>query len=297
MTLNSMTGFAAVSGQAGTLEWQWEARSVNARGLDLRVRLPEGLEALEAKLRKTAQACLARGAVQVTLRLTHTEETATGALVPAALARAVEMMKAVEHEAQAAGLHLAPARAADLLSLRGVVEYGRNNDSVNTAAEPAAAALDELFRALAEARAREGAALHSVLSGQIDRMAALLAQAVEAVETRSGSQANSLRDRVAALLEAQDRVEEARLAQELALLAVKGDVREELDRLGAHIDSARTLLDSDGPAGRKLDFLMQEFNREANTLCSKSQDAALTAIGLEMKVVIDQMREQCQNVE
>ncbi len=291
MTLNSMTGFAAVSGQAGTLEWQWEARSVNARGLDLRVRLPEGLEALEAKLRKTAQACLARGAVQVTLRLTHTEETATGALVPAALGRAVE------HEAQAAGLHLAPARAADLLSLRGVVEYGRNNDSVNTAAEPAAAALDELFRALAEARAREGAALHSVLSGQIDRMAALLAQAAEAVETRSGSQADSLRDRVAALLEAQDRVEEARLAQELALLAVKGDVREELDRLGAHIDSARTLLDSDGPAGRKLDFLMQEFNREANTLCSKSQDAALTAIGLEMKVVIDQMREQCQNVE
>lgn len=292
-----MTGFAAVSGQAGTLEWQWEARSVNARGLDIRVRLPEGMEALEADLRKTAQATLARGAVQVALRLTQTEETATGALVPAALSRAVEMVKAVEHEAQAAGLHLAPARAADLLSLRGVVEYGRNHDAASAAAEPAVAALEELFRALAQARAQEGAALRSVLSGQIDRMAALLAQAADAVETRSASQAETLRERVAALMDAQDRVDEARLAQELALLAVKGDVREELDRLGAHIDSARVLLDSDGPAGRKLDFLMQEFNREANTLCSKAQSAALTAIGLDLKTVIDQMREQVQNIE
>ena len=121
--------------------------------------------------------------------------------------------------------------------------------------------------------------------------------AAGAAEIRGRSQAETLRDRVAALLEAQDRIDEARLAQELALLAVKGDVREELDRLKTHIESARALLDAEGPAGRKLDFLMQEFNREANTLCSKSQDAALTAIGLEMKVVIDQMREQCQNVE
>jgi len=206
-------------------------------------------------------------------------------------------MHEVEREGRAAGLHLAPARAADLLSLRGVVEYGRNNNAVQAAAGPAAAALDDLFRALAEARAQEGAALYKVLSDQIERMAALVAQAAGAVEARGRSQADTLRERVAALLAAQDRIDEARLAQELALLAVKGDVREELDRLGAHIASARGLIDSDAPAGRKLDFLMQEFNREANTLCSKSQDAALTAIGLEMKVVIDQMREQCQNVE
>ncbi|MEM8788711.1 MAG: YicC/YloC family endoribonuclease [Pseudomonadota bacterium] len=297
MTLNSMTGFAARAGQADGVEWQWEARSVNARGLDLRIRLPEGLEALEQKLRAAAQARMTRGAVQIALRWSTVDAAARLDINRHALDRALDVTAQIAVAAQEAGVPLAPLSAGDILSMRGVVESARTGDSAAAHVEPIAADIAPLLDDLVRARAAEGAALARVLAGQVDAVAALIADACDLAEARLARSGAALRSRVSALMAAQDQSDPARLAQELALLAVKVDVTEELDRLRAHVDSARALLQDGGPVGRRLDFLMQEFNREANTLCSKAQDSELTKAGLDLKVVIDQMREQCQNVE
>jgi len=297
MALRSMTGFAARGGQCEAAEWQWEARSVNARGLDLRVRLPDGLEALEPKLRAAAQARLTRGSVQVSLRVTQAEGSAALRVDEAVLDRALQAAAQVAEAAGRAGVPVAPVTAGEVLSLRGVIDPGRSSDRLSAAAEAIGADIVPLFKALDTARAGEGQALASILRQQIDSVEALVSRARDTAEVRAARQGTLLRERVAALLATQDRVDEDRLAQELALLAVKADVTEELDRLTAHVAAGRDLLAAQGSIGRKLDFLCQEFNREANTLCSKAQDSALTAIGLELKVVIDQMREQCQNVE
>ncbi len=292
-----MTGHADLSGNAGGLAWTWEARSVNGRGLDLRLRLPEGFDALDAPVRQAAAGVINRGSVTLALRLERGGTTALPRLNPEVLEAAVTAALDAGAVAARRGLDLAPMTAADLLGVRGVVEAEVAAPTENTGliAELVRAAA-AVFAALAEARAVEGAALARVLAAQLDRVAALVAAARETAEGRAAKSGALLRERLEAVL-AVIPVDEARLAQELAVIAVKADVSEELDRLEAHVDAARGMIAGAGPVGRKLDFLMQEFNREANTLCSKAGAADLTAIGLELKVVVDQMREQVQNVE
>lgn len=298
MPLTSMTGFADLAGAADGLAWTWEARSVNGRGLDVRLRLPEGFEALEAPLRAAVADGLARGSVSVGLRIGQGGRPPTARLNPDALEAAIGAALAAGEAASRRGLDLAPMTAADLLGLRGVLEaetHLPSEDPATMAALTAGAAA--LVAALRAARQAEGAALARVLTAQVDRIAELAAAARAAAGARGPRQAEALRARLNAVLAATAAIDEARLAQELAILAVRADVAEELDRLDAHVAAARALLAAEGPVGRKLDFLMQEFNREANTLCAKAQAAELSALGLEMKVVIDQMREQVQNVE
>jgi uncharacterized protein (TIGR00255 family) len=298
MTLASMTGFADLSGGAEGLSWTWEARSVNGRGLDLRLRLADGFEALEAPVRAAFGATFARGSVTVTLRPARGAATALPRVNAAALEAAVAAAEAVGTTAARLGLDLAPMTAADLLAVRGVLEADAalplENEGVLAALT---AEIAGLVVALRKAREAEGKTLARLLGAQVDRIAELVADARMTAEARSARNGTLLRERLEAVLGATAAVDEARLAQELAVIAVKADVTEELDRLEAHVASARGLLAGSGPAGRKLDFLTQEFNREANTLCSKAGASDLTAIGLEMKVVIDQMREQVQNVE
>ncbi len=293
-----MTGFADLTGGAGGITWNWEARSVNGRGLDLRLRLPEGFEALEPPIRAAAGRVLARGSVTLTLRLGRGATAALPRLNAEALEAAVGAALAAAETASRRGLDLAPMTAADLMAVRGVLEA----ENVAPAETPGvlaelAAEIEPLLAALARARAAEGAALAALLTAQADRVEALATAARATAEARAARSGALLKSRLEAVLASVAPVDEARLAQELALIAVKADVTEELDRLDAHVAAAREMLGAGGPVGRKLDFLMQEFNREANTLCAKASASELTAIGLEMKVVIDQMREQVQNVE
>jgi uncharacterized protein (TIGR00255 family) len=298
MPLTSMTGFADLTGGITGAAWTWEARSVNGRGLDLRLRLPEGFEPLEAPLRAAAGQVLSRGSVTVSLRLARGAAGALPRLNPEALEAAVTAALAVSEAAARRGLDLAPMTAADLIAVRGVLEA-----EAATAEDHApliarmTEELEPLVAALAAARAAEGVALAALLTAQLDRIETLAREARATADVRAGRTGELLRGRLEAVLAATAAVDEARLAQELALIAVKSDVTEEIDRLEAHVAAARGMIAGGGVVGRKLDFLMQEFNREANTLCSKAQASDLTAIGLEMKVVIDQMREQVQNVE
>lgn len=298
MPLASMTGFADLSGTVDDVSWVWEARSVNGRNLDLRLRLPEGFESLEAPLRLALSKVLSRGSVTVGLRVSRNGGSGTPRVSASGLAMAIEAAELAGEVAARRGLDLAPMTAADLLSVRGVMEP----DSSSPAEHPEVMAVlggtvEPLAAKLFAARAEEGAEVARIVGSRVDRLAELVAEARMAAEARGPRTAALLRQRVDAVMGQTGQIDEARLAQELALIAVKADVTEELDRLDAHVVSARKLLRSDGPVGRRLDFLTQEFNREANTLCSKSGAADLTAIGLEMKVAVDQLREQVQNVE
>ncbi len=300
MALMSMTGFADRAGTLGTVTWAWEARSVNGRGLDLRIRLAEGCETLEAPLRAAVGKALARGSVTIGLRIAGSASIGALRLNTAALAGAIEALRTVRVAAEAGGLVLAPISAGEIAGLRGVLETDGAAAGVPTEVLQAMAGdIAPLLAALVAARGAEGTALSDVLSGQIDRIADLTAAARASAEARQARSGALLRARVEALLAATGTaIDEGRLAQELAQIAVKVDLSEELDRLDGHVATARRLIaGGEGPVGRKLDFLTQEFNREANTLCSKAQASDLTAIGLELKVVIDQMREQVQNVE
>ncbi|MGR3378432.1 YicC/YloC family endoribonuclease [Salipiger abyssi] len=292
-----MTGFASRSGETEGLRWAWELRGVNGKGLELRLRLPDWIEGLEPLVRKAAQARLARGNVQISLRVTGDSDEAAAELDEAALARVLDAMARIEGAAGGRGLVLSSSSAAEIVALRGVMATGQSTRDIAALRTALLAEFEAALSEFAEMRGREGAALAQVLSGQLDEIAALVAQAAEIVEARRGEQADKLRAALARVMENTDGADEARVAQELALIAVKSDITEELDRLTAHIAAARTLLADTGAVGRKLDFLMQEFNREANTLCSKSGSSALTQAGLALKTVIDQMREQVQNVE
>ncbi|NKX46012.1 YicC family protein [Roseibacterium sp. KMU-115] len=290
-----MTGFAAREGGDGQGNgWSWELRSVNGRGLDLRLRLPEGLGALEAPLRKRLSEVVTRGSVTLSLRVSRETGAQAAALDPARLAAALAQLAQIRAAADQAGVATAPVSPAEILSLRGLSDPGEGPGL--PAAETLMADAEPLLSAFDAMRLSEGAAIAAVLAGQMDRIAALVEAAGTAAAARAEPQAARLRAAVETVLATAD-LDPARLAQEVALLAVKTDVTEEIDRLRAHVAAARALLAEGGPVGRKLDFLMQEFNREANTLCSKSQDAALTAIGLDLKLAIDQTREQVQNVE
>ena len=295
--IRSMTGFASAKGALGPHSWSWELRSVNAKGLDLRLRVPDWLEGLETALRAELSKSVARGSITLSLRLSRSEDAGTLALNQATMGMVLDALHAVETEAMDRGMTLAPSKASDLLSLRGMLDVTVGADD----AAPLVAQLKTEFGPLVaeflQMRDAEGQSLFAVLSGQLDQIAALTGQAAALAEARKETTAQNLRANLARVLDNADGVDAGRVAQELALIAVKADVTEEIDRLGAHITAARALLVSGEAVGRKLDFLMQEFNREANTLCSKSQSTDLTAAGLALKAVIDQMREQVQNVE
>ncbi len=295
MALVSMTGFADAQGAREGARWRWEAKSVNGRGLDLRLRMPPGFDGIEPAARMLANERFRRGSIQVAL--TYEEADTTGGLRvdPVALAAAVRIAKEV-----AAETGLQPARIDGLLALKGVIVQADNGlgDATERAKRDAAIleTLAAAFDALRRARKTEGAKLATILTSQIDEIARLTAEA----GTLAATQPAALRDRLSAQLKEllePGAIQEDRLAQEAALLAARADLREELDRLAAHVQEALTLLASEDAIGRKLDFLAQEFNREANTLCSKSSDIQLTRTGLALKAAIDQFREQAQNVE
>ncbi len=296
--IQSMTAFASLTGQTGGWSWVWDMRGVNARGLDLRLRLPDGVEGLEAAVRAALAARLARGNVTLNLRLARAEAGLPLALDLAQLDRVLAALEQVQERAFAMGVTLAQATAADVLGQRGVIAQGASEDQdTSHLFKSLAADLDPLLDAFCAMRRAEGRVLHAVLAAMLDRIAALPDAAATAAEARRGEARAALSAALRRVFEEVPEMDEARIAQELALIAVKSDVTEEIDRLRAHVAAARALMDEPMPAGRKLDFLMQEFNREANTLCSKAQSTDLTRIGLDLKAAIEQMREQIQNVE
>lgn len=292
MTIASMTGFARVDGAVGDARWTWEVRSVNGRGLEARFRLPQGRDALDPDLRKILAEFFSRGSFTATLDL---EGGGGGGLVVnrealEAAIRAVEEIRVrIECERP---------RAEGILALRGVVEPGVDADRSDERRRidgALIAGFREALGALSAVRRREGEAIKAAIAAEIAEAAALSATA-----RRSAAAApDAIRARIAAQLAdlIGDKIAPERLAEEAALLAVKADIREELDRLDAHLEAAAALLAEKGAVGRKFDFLTQELNREANTLCSKAQDVALKRVGLDLKSVIDQMREQAQNIE
>ncbi|MBL9061945.1 YicC/YloC family endoribonuclease [Tabrizicola sp.] len=295
----SMTGFAARRGAGPGYTWVWDLRGVNGKGLDLRLRVPDWIDGLEAAIRSELQKALTRGNVSLTLRVTQDEgrDDAGFRLNEAALGAALAALARVEAAAMDAGVTLRQPTGADVLTLRGVIDAGGQETDTTPLRVAIMTDLPGLLGDFQAMRAAEGKALAAVLTGQLDLIADLTSAAQHETAARTATQADTLREGLARVLSATDAVDPARLAQELALLALKTDVTEELDRLAAHVEAARAHVADPAPAGRKLDFLMQEFMREANTLCSKAQSLALTRIGLDLKTVIDQMREQVQNVE
>ena len=295
----SMTGFAAAKGQGAGYAWAWDIRSVNGKGLDVRVRVPDWIEGLEPALRADIGRAMLRGNVSLSLKVGRDQGEAGEVLRvnPLVLQAVLRALSEVEAAAMSTGVTLAQATAADVLVMRGVLDAA----AIEADTTALRAALMEDFPKLISdfnaMRAAEGAALNRVIAGQLGTIAALTADAATEALARRDSSAVTLRDALARVLANAEGVDETRLAQELAMLAVKTDVTEELDRLAAHVGAARSLLDEAGQVGRKFDFLMQEFMREANTLCSKAASLALTRIGLDLKTVIDQLREQVQNVE
>ena len=295
MTLSSMTGFARSQGAQAGWRWHWEARSVNARGLDVRVRFPEGFDGLEGPARILGSERFSRGNISASLTLTNDPVRGSIKINPEVLAQVIGALDALKTKVQAA-----PPTLDGILSLRGVLEPQTVELSQADLGARDAAVLGSLanvFDALSDARRDEGTRLHAVLSQQIERMAELVQQAERLAATQPAQLRTRLKTMVDELLVARTGVSEERLAQEVALLVTKADVREELDRLKSHLTQARDLFAAKGAQCRRLDFLAQELNREANTLCSKSVDIELTRVGLELKAVIDQLREQVQNVE
>ncbi len=295
MSIASMTGFARASGQDARAAWTIELKCVNGRALDVRCRLPTGLDALEPGLRAAAAEVINRGNLSVLVQMTPTSGVAPIRLNRQALDAVLALVREL---GPIEGV--APARLDGLLALKGIIESIEPEDD-EAAREARHAALRASFadalKALVAARRAEGAALAKILGTALGTIADLVARAEASAVQRTEAVRERLRAQVSALLEAGAPLPEERLAQELALLVVKLDVREEIDRLKVHIDAAQKLIEAGGPVGRRLDFLAQEFNREANTLCSKAGDPALTAHGLELKAVIDQFREQVQNIE
>lgn len=295
MALASMTGFARTQGQAGAWHWTWEVKSVNGKGLDVRLRLPTGWDGLDIPLKQIASRALARGNVNATLSMTRAD-AAVSVTVNEPLLRAV----AASVAKVAADLDAPPVRLESLLSLKGVLEVSEAQDSEADRAAVEVAVTEGFERAVADLvamRAKEGAALGLVLNERLDGIERLTA----AAEANPARQPEAIRAKLAeqirTLMDVGANFDPDRLHQEALMLAAKVDVREELDRLVAHVAAARAMLAEGGAVGRKLDFLAQEFNRETNTLCSKANDVSLTAIGLELKGVVEQFREQVQNIE
>jgi len=295
MTLSSMTGFARSGGMHAGTSWHWEVRSVNGRGLELRLRLPPGYEALEPRVREAAGRRVARGSIAISLNVQRDTVVSEIRLNETVLRQVLAAIERIRSHGD-----FERPRPDTILGLRGVLEVAeRVEDEPQASAQHTAimVSLEGALSGVLEARCAEGTRLEPVLLSQladiqriIDKLAKAPARSADAVRVR-------LKEQLAKLLDADPPLDEARLYQEAALLAQRADVGEELERLKAHVAAARDLIAASGPVGRKLDFLAQEFNREANTLCSKSNDVDMTRLGLELKAVIDQMREQVQNIE
>ncbi|HEY9039126.1 MAG TPA: YicC/YloC family endoribonuclease [Roseovarius sp.] len=296
-TLNSMTGFAAGQGGDGPWSWTWELRSVNGKGLDLRLRVPDWIAGLEAALRARLSGAAARGNISLTLRVQAEDAGGRLRVNSAQLDDVLNAMAEVEARAMERGLSLAPARPGDVLAVRGVLETATDEADTDALKAALCADFESVLADFTAMRASEGAALHALLTAHLADIAQLTDTAATIAKARAPEMAAALTASLGRVMQDANGADPARVAQELALIAVKADVTEEIGRLRAHVSAARDLLASGTPVGRKLDFLAQEFNRETNTLCSKSQSSTLTAIGLELKVAVDQMREQVQNVE
>lgn len=296
----SMTGFARAEGRMTTpvvLSWAWEARSVNGKSLDLRLRLPPGFDALDPPIRKLVPETFTRGSISLALALTGEPQT-LGVKINE------EILDNLIHLAAKKAASLPPgvsgASLDSLMAIRGVIE------PIETQIDPAAIVerdrilLDSLqtaLQGLAKARNEEGARLGAIMNGHLAKLTELTAAASKNSATQPSAIKARFERQLADVLSGSTPASPERIAQEVALLAVKADIREEIDRLKAHLEQARDMLNAGGPSGRRLDFLTQELNREANTLCSKSQDVELTRIGLDLKATIDQLREQIQNIE
>ena len=298
MALQSMTGFARAEGRAdgpsGAARWVWELRSVNAKGLDIRLRLPPGFEGLEIDCRKAIGAAVVRGNVQASLRY----ERETGGEIPVVNREALEAVLVTIGELRER-LGSSPPSAEAVLAIKGVMDVAASAEdeaAVKARDRAIMTGLRDAIGELVAARMAEGEKISGIVQGHVDEIARLTS-AVEADPARSPE---TIRERLAAQVAAlaeDSGLDPQRLYQEAVILATRADLREEIDRLNAHVHAATGLLSGAGPAGRKLDFLAQEFNRESNTICSKSNAASVTRLGLEMKVVIDQFREQVQNLE
>ncbi|TXH33484.1 MAG: YicC family protein [Rhodospirillaceae bacterium] len=295
MAIASMTGFARMDGAIEDFSWTWELKSVNGRNLDIRCRLPASFESLEPVIRSTATDLLKRGNVNVSLSVDDHARTGSFRVNEAALSQIEALMRDLGPR-----LNAAPPRLDGLLALRGVLEIEDATPAPEVAGQRLQALQQSLVAALQqlhEMRRAEGQRLSDLILGHLDEIERLRGAAAEIAATQPELLRKRLTEQLSTLLANQVPLSEERLAQEVLLLVAKADIREELDRLAAHVAAARTLITSGGPVGRKLDFLCQEFNREANTLCSKASELALTNIGIDLKAAIEQLREQIQNIE
>ncbi len=295
--VQSMTGFASGQGADGAFQWIWDIRSVNSKGLDVRMRVPDWISGLEADLKPMITKALNRGSVSLSLRVSRDQATSAFAVNPSALDATLAAISTVEEAAMDKGLSLTPATAADILNVRGVLDQVSDDKDTSDLKKLLLKDFQPILADFVRMRDQEGKALDRILGEQIDTIDSLVSQASSVLDRRRADLNTSFNSSLQRIVENTDGLDKQRIEQEIALVAVKTDVMEEIDRLVAHIDAARKLLKEGEKIGRKFDFLSQEFNREANTLCSKSQHKELTAIGLDLKAVIDQMREQVQNVE
>jgi len=295
MALSSMTGFARRQGTAGVYSWAWEIRSVNAKGLDLRLRLPPGWDGTEPTLRARAAEAVARGTLHATLSVERQGMAPVVKVNDEVLQAVITTLNALADRIEAE-----PARLDGILAIKGVIEVSDADEREEERAAAQAAVISGFDGALADLtrmRRHEGEALGRVLTVRLDEIAALVARADAAPGRKPEAIKARLAEQIAALLETAERFDPDRLHQEAILIASKADVREELDRLTAHVGQAGKMIRDGGAVGRRLDFLAQEFNRETNTLCAKASDLELTNIGLELKSLVEQCREQVQNLE
>lgn len=295
MRVASMTGFSRTQGAVGPWSYAWELKSVNSKGLDIRLRLPPVFDSLEIKARQAIAARLSRGAITVNLTAKRVDEAASVQINRLILDRLLSALAQTPLPE-----NLRPASLDGLLALPGVIEVIQPQEDEtlrNQVEADILSALEQALDALVAARHAEGEALRQILSLRL----AHIRQLTQNADAHPARQADAIRARLiqnlAKLVENVEGLDQARLHQEAVLLAVKSDIREELDRLKAHVDSVNELLATGGPIGRRLDFLAQELGRESNTLCAKSNDPALTAIGLDLKIEVEQFREQVQNIE
>lgn len=295
MALSSMTGFARSHGTSGPYTFEWELKSVNAKGFDFRMRLPPGWDDVELSARKRATELLSRGTVYANLNVKRSSAGSNIRVNGDVLAAVVKIAGQL-----AARIDAVAPSIDGLLGIKGVIEVAEPeaNEAEERAARVAvAASFEETLTSLIDMRKREGATLGDILKQRLDQIEQLAGQAEKAPGRQPEAIRARLAEQIAALIESSDRFDSDRLNQEALLMATKADIREELDRIASHLSQSRALLDKGGAIGRRLDFLAQEFNREVNTCCSKSNDLELTNTGLEMKNVVEQFREQVQNLE
>lgn len=298
--VQSMTGFGVVTGESQAHSWTAELRSVNGKGLDIKIRVPDWIDSLEGEVRARLKQLIKRGNITLTIKLQNDESEQTNSLSldEGVLSQTLNNIAKIEQLGLDQGVSFTPSKAADLLAIKGIMtNKALSQEQLDTLCSEILTSLDPLYNSFLSSRSSEGAQLLKFLETQLDALRAELGNAKALLGVRDDHMRGLLKTQLAKILENTPQFDAQRMTQEVALIFVKSDVAEELDRLAIHIQAASDLLKAGGAVGRRMEFLMQEFNREANTLCAKAQFSELTSIGLEMKVIIDQMREQIQNLE